>query len=310
MNTKSVLVLCLALFRIDSFGHDQNVHQAITYNAAEAAYLNSLAYKSFVDVISSDVSYTGTFGATNSMVFGSSSEDNKDVDNYGNKDVGGKRSLNHFYDPLDQVYSKGLSDSPPDRRIVAGTNSFAWSSISNCVGYNFPGVTWFDFGKNVDTSNIWSWQNARGYEWLGLTATNQSDRQTNLLAMFRAVGQVMHLLEDTSQPQHVRNEQHLDQFTKRINTPWRSPIEDYGHDNVNELNYGDGSMLDWRGAGFTKLEDFWDRQLYNGHAAALNNAEDGGAQLGLAEWCNGNFLGDRHQHAEYYSKQQNERFSL
>ncbi len=62
-------------------------------------------------------------------------------------------------------------------------------------------------------------------------------------------------------------------------------------------------MLDWRGAGFTKLEDFWDRQLYNGHAAALNNAEDGGAQLGLAEWCNGNFLGDRHSYAEYFPKE-------
>jgi hypothetical protein len=32
-----------------------------------------------------------------------------------------------------------------------------------------------------------------------LTATNQLVRQTNLLSMFRAVGQVMHLLEDASQ---------------------------------------------------------------------------------------------------------------
>jgi len=37
--------------------------------------------------------------------------------------------------------------------------------------------------------------NARAYEWLGLTATNQVSRNTNLINMFRADGQVMHLLE-------------------------------------------------------------------------------------------------------------------
>jgi hypothetical protein len=201
---------------------------------------------------------------------------------------------------LDNIYNKGLSDSPPDRRLMVGTSSFAWASISNGLGFNFPGVSWLDFGQNLNTSNIWSWQNARGYEWLGLTATSRSERQENLLYMSRAIGQVMHLLEDTTQPQHVRNEQHLDQIYG-FNTTWRSPIEDYGNENVNNLNYEQG-ILDWKGAGFTKLEDFWDRHLYNGNAAALDADVNGGTStLGLAEWCNGNFLGLRHSYAEYSS---------
>lgn len=291
----SIFICCL--HRSLLFGHDQPVHFLITLNAATAALNNSPSYAAFMNAISQDVPYLGPNGATNSMAWGSWFEDNNEAPG----DAGGRRSLNHFYDPLDIIYYKGLSDSPTDNRMVVGTNSFLWGSTSNCVGYNFPGVTWFDFGRNENTENIWSWPNARGYEWIGLTATNQFQRQTNLLYMFRALGQVVHLLQDCSQPQHVRNEQHLDQILG-FNTTWRSPIEDYGNEYVDQLNYGDGSMLDWRGAGFTRLEDFWDRHLYApGNGTVLNNAEaSGGTQLGLAEWCNANFIGDRHQYAEYF----------
>ncbi|HEX3856076.1 MAG TPA: DUF642 domain-containing protein [Verrucomicrobiae bacterium] len=305
MKAKFIITLCLALSGADSFGHDQNVHRAITANAEASAYVHSSAYADFLNTISSDFPRLSQpnqpRSATNSIIKGSNNEDFKQDED----PIGGYRSLNHFYDPLDTTtYDKGLSDSPPDRREMVGINSFKWGSVSNSVGYNFPGDIWpLNFGRNVNTSNIWSWPNARGYEWLGLTATNQIQRQTNLDNMFRAVGQVMHLLEDTTQPQHVRNEQHLDSLGK---IAWESPIEDWGNANVANLNYGDGSMLDWRGAGFTKLEDFWDRHLYNGSSSAALNADNnenpnGGLNtLGLAEWCNGNFLGARHLYAEYY----------
>ena len=298
LQLKHILVASFGLYTNILLGHDVPVHWAITLNAAESAYNDSPAYASFVNIISSDLSYTGRSGATNALKDGSGFEDNKD-----NGDIGGKRSLNHFFDPLDQTYGKGLSDFPTDSRKLEGLDSFTWASVSNCPGYNVFLLDPTGWLKNQNTTNIWSWPNARGYEWLGLTATNQSDRQTNLLAMFRAVGQVMHLLEDASQPQHVRNEQHLDTFGKRA---WESPIEDYGNDNVANLNYGDGSMLDWRGAGFTKLEDFWDTHKYNGSSSAAliadnnENPNGGPSTLGLAEWCNGNFLGDRHLYADFY----------
>src|ERR1051326_7503594 len=36
MKTKHIPVLCLARFRIDSFGHEEVVHEAITINAAQS----------------------------------------------------------------------------------------------------------------------------------------------------------------------------------------------------------------------------------------------------------------------------------
>ena len=306
MKAGFILILCSVLVTLDSQAHDQIVHEAITVNAAEAAYANSPAFVSFINVISSDLS---SVQATNSMRVGSFEEDDGPTNIL--DDGGGHRSYNHFYDPLGPTnsYGKGLSDIPPDFRGKVGLDSFTWASISNCLGYNYHALPFVSIkiADNLNTSNIWSWPNARYYEWLGLTATNQIQRQTNLDNMFRAVGQDMHLLEDASQPQHVRNEQHLDQPIPVIGTPWLSPIEEYGKKNVKNLNYGDGSMLNWTNAGFTKLEDFWDRHFYapgnNSSALDADNNENpngGPNTLGLAEWCNGNFLGDRHSYAEYF----------
>ena len=274
------------------FGHEVPVHVQITQNAAAAARTDSPAYNGFVSLISPDCDYQTALEA---MKEGSRREDDA------GKDEGGNRSYNHFYDPLDTTHGKGLSDIPEDTRGMVGTNSFAWASISNCMGLNFHSIL-FGIGSNIGTSNIWSWQNARAWEWIGLTESNTFRRHDALTNMFRAVGQVMHLLEDTSQPQHVRNEQHVYPYTnwlwRHLDT-WISPIETYGDKHYLELNY-QADMLDWRGVGFLKLNDFWDRHKYNGDVSALYAAENGGAQLGLAEWCNGNFLGARHLFPEYF----------
>lgn len=285
MKIKYLFICCLVLFGIDLFGHEQIVHQEITAKATDAANSDSLAFKDFISLINSDGRLLQD--AKRKMVEGSYNED------WANQpgDDGGKRSFNHFYDPLDTTYGKGLSDVPIFGRRLVGNNSFVWASVLHCQGINFPGVSVFGFGANMNTANEWNWPDVRDYEWLGLTANTQADRQEYLDRMFRSVGQVMHLLEDTTSPQHVRNEQHLPPF-------WKSHIEDWGKRNANPTDF---SMLDWRRAGFTKLENFWDRHLYNGSAAALDNAETtGGTLLGLAEWCNGNFLGERHQYADYY----------
>ncbi|MDB6110874.1 MAG: hypothetical protein JWR69_2624, partial [Pedosphaera sp.] len=262
-----------------SLAHDVIVHQSITANAVASAATDSTPYKHFLVTIASDYSSKKAAGM---MKGGSGSEDDIDVD------AGKKRSLNHFYDPVRKI---GLTD------WLDGRDSFFWASVSNATGLNIR--------QNLNSSNVWSWPNARGYEWLGLTSINASTRSANLDHMFRAVGQVMHLLQDTSQPQHVRNEQHLDYLFYAVNSPYHSDIEDYGEAHSQSLNYAHG-MLDWKGIGFTKLRDFWDRNVYNTtntqaqNSQVLNTDAAGGTQLGLAEFCNANFLGERALYKEFF----------
>jgi hypothetical protein len=86
---------CLISFGTDLFGHEQVVHQEITAKAAEAANNNSATFNGFIGLISSDG--RSLQDAEQSMVDGSFDED------FADKDAGGKRSLNHFYDPLTGV---------------------------------------------------------------------------------------------------------------------------------------------------------------------------------------------------------------
>jgi len=82
------------------FGHDVPVHQKITENAIESTLTYSSAYAGFIDTVSADYPAEAI---TNSIIEGSAREDDF------NKDEGGIRSYNHFYDPLDPTYGKGLS---------------------------------------------------------------------------------------------------------------------------------------------------------------------------------------------------------
>jgi hypothetical protein len=249
------LVLCGS--REQSLGHGKPVHAAITGNAVEAALQSSAAFVAFAELVSAEVPHDGQSGFTNIMANGSKQEDDNDL--FGE---GGLRSLNHFYDPFT---GDGLSNVPIDDRardfftgeiVYVGQDSFTWASTFNCPAFN---IHVLGIPAQVGKFNRWSWQNARDYELRGLTGRTSDDRKTDLANMFRSLGQVVHLLQDASQPEHVRNEQHL--FPP-------SPIERYGGKHVDDLNYQHG-VLDWRAAGFTKLSDFWDRGIYQGDSAAL-----------------------------------------
>lgn len=100
-NKALYLTFSFALFLRASLAHDIVVHEQITLNAASSAATYSPAYNDFLDTISSDCSVAQ---AVSLMKVGSGLEDNKD------EDAGGKRSFNHFYDPLDNQYGQGLSD--------------------------------------------------------------------------------------------------------------------------------------------------------------------------------------------------------
>jgi hypothetical protein len=268
------LPLCL-LVPTDASAHDIPVHENITWNAEASATERSQNYNEFLNTIfPNGASRRLTWGgapkrASSWLEDGSAQEDNFFTDD------GGGRSLNHFYDPFSEL---GLSDIPfgAGPRLI-GVDSFRWASTLDgpAIDIRVGPI------QNVGKRNSWSWQNARQFEWRGLTESSPAAREETLAKMFRAVGQVVHLLQDASQPQHARNEQHLDKF---IFKPfYKSPIEYYGAAHHGSRWYSHG-MLDWRAAGFTQLRDFWDRDFYtwDRNTPRIRNAQP---LITRTRWC-------------------------
>lgn len=129
------------------------------------------------------------------------------------------RVLNHFYDPINNV---GLSGGPAACPPGFGPcqRSVDWAQG---VTDSFPVPPAL---PTIDTNrrNHFSYEDARQAMWLaltqefatpGFTAATNGDRNNaaayrlyQWATVFRDMGDVVHLLQDTSQPQHVRNDPH------------------------------------------------------------------------------------------------------
>jgi hypothetical protein len=296
---QKLVAICLYLSIVSLIhGHDVPVHKAITKGAVAAStgfsrYLkdNNLQFAVFNAGLQNGVwtAYT----ASGEIILGSANEDDQndqDIEG-GGSDIGEARSLNHFYDPTTKL---GLNAKIGSLHF-AGLPSPLWATTYNIVDpFKYGGM------------NVYSWQNARAYQSNSIVNVSAAARISQAGLMFRSVGQVMHLLEDASQPQHVRNEQHKDTWPFLpidVNTQWRSKIEDFGRENLSSLQAMGcfaPQNLDWMAAGFICVTNFWDRGLYNASSPTpLEANETGGKTLGLAEWCNGNFLTVRGSYAEY-----------
>lgn len=76
----------------------------------------------------------------------------------------------------------------------------------------FPATDW---GLGVQgrgsepAGNAFTILDARAYQLQSLIATAPADREKNTAKLFRALGQVIHLVQDMAQPQHTRNDPHL-----------------------------------------------------------------------------------------------------
>jgi hypothetical protein len=318
MNRSAFLLLLHFLWPLGNpcFAHEVIVHENITYHA-ESTASQSAGYLDFLRIIVPDngvfvLTWNGqTKSPGNWMVEGSAREDDADEWIAGDGG-GGKRVYNHFYDPLS---GQGIANFPPDsKRTPYGRDSFTWGSVKDSPGINFHPPLFFGGARNVNTKNEWSWQNIREFQHLGLTEGSPAVREENLAKMFRGLGDVLHLLQDLSSPQHVRDEHHFDKLGGSFKV-WHSPMEKYGGLNAHRFPYTH-AILDWRAAGFTKLKDFWDREMYvwnrstpatrsaqpliDHEAAVQPGSQTPQNQLGLAEFVNGNFIGDRHTYREVF----------
>ncbi len=275
----SVIAIVCTLLSQTCMGHEECVHMAITKSATESsASLTAFLTDNFgasCAPFESVPLLRLSHGPIGWMVQGSFNEDDR------------PRSIKHFYTVRPQRPPvAGLTDAIP----YAETDSFTWGAIRG--------------GGGPIEKQPWSWQNARDYAYAALTSPLESQRFDNFADLFFALGHVLHLCQDLAQPDHVRNDAHP---IKKLR--W---IENHGAANYEKKK---GIWLQphphgwpyWRSKGFTKLQDFWDRGKYKGDdeqlIAALDKDKtaDGDEKLGLAEFCNGNFLGEDATYAEYFT---------
>jgi hypothetical protein len=138
--------------------------------------------------------------AIQNVVYGSATEDEF------------PRFFNHFYDPVNE----------------AGLNGGG-------VPLGFPAPSW-GYDNN---SNQYSWTGARGYMYQAITGGDQNNRNTNFRNLFLSLGQVIHLIQDMTQPSHVRNDPHASHHEPlgAVLAPSLTPshLEDWAKGNENEI---------------------------------------------------------------------------
>lgn len=165
------------------------------------------------------------------------------------------RFFRHFHEPISNTGLGGLFDS-----------SINWSLSS--VG-----------------DQEWSWNDAREYYFKALTSPTKTERDENWAKTFRALGQIMHLLQDSTNPAHVRDDPHV----------LRDGLHDFmdRHSVTSYTSAGiispDSSMLEV--AGTMRNEPFsnlFDRNMYYGSNPGVTL----GADVGITEYASANFYSD------------------
>ena len=213
------------------------------------------------------------------------------------------RSFNHFHNPIKPSWNEaGLNDYilvpivapiPPfpvigyTKKWYTGQSSILWSQNSQ-----------------QSVGGQWSWSNARKYFYDALTLKVKNQRDRNFADTFRAVGQLMHLVHDSSVPEHVRNDIHVLPSFGDSYPAYEQQVEDFRSD---KINYGtfwnnlvsnpisfDKSVLDIPSSNASapvSISRIIDTDLYAGKNPGITATSPGSVQkIGLSEYANANFV--------------------
>ena len=162
------------------------------------------------------------------------------------------RSLAHFYDPIS------------DTGLFTSNKSPDWALED--IG---------DVNSGVDGPQEYSYKDARQYFYLALTSLPGQERSNNWGKTFQTLGQVIHHVQDMSQPEHVRNDPHL----PVTDTSW---YEDYTDDHKGEAHIsGLMSGNSYPIPTFNTARDFWTTRATE--ASEL-------LRQGIADFTNRNFV--------------------
>jgi hypothetical protein len=170
------------------------------------------------------------------------------------------RPLNHFHNPLTELGWAGW------------TSSIEWSQEP--VGAQGPGGSY-------------SWLDVRDYFYKALISSGGSSRNHYFAQTFRGLGQLMHLVQDLSVPEHARDDFHA----RYCYEDWVGNIVDYERLRDYHPIYFDPSVIGDTNFPNLPFTNLFDTNTYNGLDPAVT-LKTGTyiADTGLSEYTNANFL--------------------
>ncbi len=168
------------------------------------------------------------------------------------------RSINHYHNPITDKGFSGFAFGV----FLSGESSVKWAQ------------------KPLNTQILggnYSWCDARDYFYKALTIRDKTFREIFFAKTFRALGQLMHLVQDVSVPEHVRDDFHVTGYEKWVQK----------NVNINAVTPSviDKSILN-RPTLDLPIANLFDTNQYNG----TSPNETAGANIGLAEYTNANFF--------------------
>lgn len=275
----AALASLAGVFASTAFAYDQPTHIVLSQDAFKASMMDLISFQYGMGAF--DINNNGSILF---QKYPATTGENWDL--YALVQVGsweedeGVRSLNHFFNPV--------TNAPLVSSIVSTYTSPDWALAPvNSI-------------SNPAFSQTNSFEDARNYEWLALTAPSPSIRFENLGLMYQSLGQVIHHLEDMAQPQHARDEAHCN-VTWGCELPGAvfglyhpSAYEEYmlgctvnPGGNCPSLSGNYAAVFDQNNPNtylFFQPRDFWT-------TSAQGNG--GFPGLGLAEYTNAGFVGAR-----------------
>lgn len=203
------------------------------------------------------------------------------------------RASNHFHKP---IYTGNWAQSQMSDSFTVDAacgTSHRYSNVTWATGFIDPSI---DIGPRVgqdrglsglyDAPQEMGWDSARTYFYEALTSREPLEKEAKFIKTFRAVGQVMHLLQDMAVPAHVRNDMQSHLWNNLNPFKWGNAFEKYVVNHSDARNKVSDKDKPAFAASPTRLTDFWDTDTYTGETPTA------GTNLGLAEYTNANFVSD------------------
>jgi hypothetical protein len=173
----------------------------------------------------------------------------------------------------------------------AGLSTIAFTAPSSLV--------WAQ-NQNQDVGGKWSWHDARNYFHEGLIAIDRTVKDSFFAVTFRALGQLMHLIQDASVPSHARNDihaiYHYESWVEDVRNNWSGRYNNW----ISTPKTYDRSILDLppNPLAPSPIAKIVDTDKYTRDNQDIESTKS--SAIGLAEYSNGNFFSEDTCFAGWY----------